>query len=192
MTMALRYQNSFKMALLSFRYFYFALNVFASLNFFLHSVKYFCFSSIFIQIFFAFLQIFLLYFKYFFCSPSNICFALLQIVFSFPSNIFGFPSNIFLLSFKYFLQIILLPFKKVCFSSNVFASLQRFLYYFRFYCFALKLFSLLSSFKFYCFPLKLFSLLSFFKKNRHDKLLPVRESIHLKHGIFRTEEVILF
>ena len=155
-TMALRYQNSVKMALLSFRYFYFASNVFASLNLFLLSLKYFCFSSIFIQIFFPFLQIFSLSFKYFFLLSFKYCFALLQIVFSFPSNIFCFPSNIFLLSFKYFLQIILLLFKKFCFSSNVFASLQRFLYYFRFYCFALKLFSLLSFFKFYCFPLKLF------------------------------------
>ena len=173
------------MALLSFRYFYFALNVFASLNFFLHFLKYFCFSSIFIQIFFAFLQIFaLLSFKQFF--------PFLQIFLAFLQIFFCFSAIIFLLSFKYILQIILLPFKKVQFSSNVLASLQRFLYYFRFYCFALKLFSLLSSFKFYCFPLKLFSLLSFFKKNRHGKVLPVRESIHLKHGICRTEEVILF
>ena len=142
---------------------------------------------------FALLQIFfLLSFKYLLCSPSNSFFLSFKYFWLSFKYFFAFLQLFFLLSFKYFLQIILLPFKKVCFSSNVFASLQRFLYYFRFYCFALKLFSLLSSFKFYCFPLKLFSLLSFFKKNRHDKLLPVRESIHLKHGIFRTEEVILF
>ena len=33
-------------------------------------------------------------------------------------------------------------------------------------------------------------MLSFFKKNRHDKILPVRESIHLKHGIHKTGETI--
>ena len=68
-TMALRYQNSVKMALLSFRYFYFASNVFASLNFFFYfpsntfaflqySFKYFLLS--FKYFFFVFLQIFVL------------------------------------------------------------------------------------------------------------------------------------
>ena len=33
-------------------------------------------------------------------------------------------------------------------------------------------------------------MLSFFKKNRHDKILPVRESIHLKHGIHKTGETM--
>ena len=35
-------------------------------------------------------------------------------------------------------------------------------------------------------------MLSFFKKKkkRHDKILPVRESIHLKHGIHKTRETI--
>ena len=72
-TMALRCQNSVK-------------NGFAFLQVLLLSFKYFCFPSIFIQIFvaflqiffIAFLQIFLLSFKYF-CFSSNI-FTLLQIL----------------------------------------------------------------------------------------------------------------
>ena len=122
------------MALLFFKYFYFPSNNFTFLQGFLLSCDF---------------LIFLLSFN----IHSNI--------FCFLSNIFYcFPSNIFLfLSFKYvfaLLQILLFPFKYFyffsfkyffCFISNIlFAFLQRFLHYFIFYCFPLKLLSLLSFF----------------------------------------------
>ena len=102
---ALRCQNCFKMALLSFKYFYFPSNNFPFLQrflppfFFLLSFKYFCSPSVFIQIIFAFLQMFLFSFKYF-SFPSNIFFLIffkyILLSFSIHSNIFCcFPSNIF-------------------------------------------------------------------------------------------------
>ena len=135
--------------------------------FFLLSLKYFCFSSIFIQIFFAFLQIFFL------CFPSNICFALLQIGFFFPLNIFAFlriffalqkffftflqifvfPSfKYFLLSFKYFfafLQKFSFPSHEIYFAfppifpSINFVALQKVLFFFQCFCFTPKVFILL-------------------------------------------------
>ena len=115
------------MALLFFKYFYFPSRVFAFLRFFnifaffQYSFKYFLLS---------FKHFLLLSFKYFFVS-------FLQIRFCSPSNssvslqifLFFFLQIFLLLHFKYF-----------------FAFLQRFLHYFIFYCFPLKLLSLLSFF----------------------------------------------
>ena len=92
-TMALRCQNSVK-------------NGFAFLQMLSLSFKYFCFPSVFIQIFFAFRQIFFIAFlQIFFCFPWNIfyCFrSNIYIFFCFRSNIFCFHAYFFLLSFKNF------------------------------------------------------------------------------------------
>ena len=84
-------------------------NGFAFLQVLLLSFKYFCFPSIFIQIFFAFLQklflllsfkyFFLFSFKYFLLSFKYIFFAFLQIFFCFPAFFFTLL-QIFLLSFN--------------------------------------------------------------------------------------------
>ena len=95
---ALRCQNCFKMALLSFKYFYFPSNNFPFLQRFLLPFFFYFPSNIFALLQYSF-KSFLLSFKCF-CFPSNMFFLIffkyIFLSFSIHSNIFCcFPSNIF-------------------------------------------------------------------------------------------------
>ena len=128
--MALRCQNSLQNGFIFLQVAFlqiicFPSKVFAFLQCFLLSFKYFCFPSISVQIFFAYLQIFFIAFlqiiffffllsfkyfllssKYFYCFPSNIFFFLLSFKYFFALlHFFYFLPNIFAFlqySFKYF------------------------------------------------------------------------------------------
>ena len=142
--MALICQNSFRRALLSFKYFYF-------LQIILLSFKGFCFPAFFFFLlsfnihsnifFFAFLQIFfmlffkyfLLSFKYFFCFFFKYFCFLLNISFAFLQR-FSFPSHEIYLAF---LQT---------FRSNNFVFLQKLWFLFQFFLLSSKDFYITSNF----------------------------------------------
>ena len=127
----------------------------------------------------AFVQIFFCFPAFFFTSLQRFLLSFnihSNIFYCFSSNAFYcFHLNIFLLSFKYFL---LLSFKHFLLLSFEYFLLLSFKYFFAF----LQIFLL---------SFKVFSLLSFFfLKNRQDKILSVRELIHLKQGIHWTGETM--
>ena len=118
---ALRCQNCFKMALLSFKYFYFPSNNFPFLQRFLPPF-----------FFFTFLQIFLLSFSIHsnhFCFPSNVFVFLQVLFFSFKYVFFDFLQIYFAFlqySFKYFLLLSFKYFFSLFFKYFFFAFLQRY------------------------------------------------------------------
>ena len=85
-----------------------------------------------------------------------------------------------------------------CFQSNNFVCPQKNLFIFQFFLFPSEDFYIISNIIAFLYNLFIFdSFSSFFifafsfcNKIRHDKLLPVTESIHLKHGIYRTGEAM--
>ena len=151
---ALRCQNCFKMALLSFKYFYFPSNNFPFLQRFLPPFFFYFPSNIFALLQYSF-KSFLLSFKCF-CFPSS-TFLFLQICFFwFSSNIFCFPSVFIQIFFVAFLQIFFFAFLQIpffcfpakififspwnifCFPSDNFAFLQIVLFFFQFFLLSCK------------------------------------------------------
>ena len=127
--MALICQNSFRRALLSFKYFYFLQIILLSFKgFCFPAFFFFCFPSIFIQIFY-----FLLSFKYFFCFFFKYFCFLLNISFAFLQR-FSFPSHEIYLAF---LQT---------FRSNNFVFLQKLWFLFQFFLLSSKDFYITSNF----------------------------------------------